>query len=78
MAIHWMYRSNLPDSPNMRFFDYHFTVDGDIFELDEEFNINSTDWQEGDVFKLELTDNTNSVRFVRLSKLEKFIIDNGE
>jgi hypothetical protein len=39
-------------------------------------NINGTDWQEGDIFRLELTDNTNAVRFVRLSKLEKFILDN--
>jgi hypothetical protein len=62
----------------MRYYDFHFTIDGNIFELDEEVDIEKTDWQEGDIFRLELVGNTNTIRFVRVSKLEKFILDPGE
>ena len=61
----------------MRYYDFHFTIDGNILELDEEVDIEKTDWQEGDLFRLELVGNTNTIRFVRVSKLEKFILDPG-
>jgi hypothetical protein len=62
----------------MRYYDFHFTINGNIFELDEEVDIDKTDWQEGDLFRLEIVEGNNAIRFVRLSKLEKFILDPGK
>ena len=43
--------------------------------MDPELDINSTDFQHGDLFRLELTDEDNSMKFVRISKLESFLLD---
>ena len=43
--------------------------------MDPELDINSTDFQHGDIFRLELADDTNAMTFVRLSKLESFVLD---
>ena len=43
--------------------------------MDPELDINSTDFQHGDIFRLELADDTNAMTFVRLSKLESFLLD---
>jgi len=43
--------------------------------MDPELDINSTDFQHGDLFRLELSDEDNSMKFVRLSKVESFLLD---
>ena len=59
----------------VKFYDYTFDIRDGILAMDPELDINSTDFQHGDIFRLELADDTNAMTFVRLSKLESFLLD---
>jgi len=60
---------------HMKFHDYTFDIKDGVLAMDPELDINSTDFQHGDIFRLELADDTNAMTFVRLSKLESFVLD---
>ena len=60
---------------DMKYHDYTFDINGGVLIMDPELDINSTDFQHGDLFRLELTDEDNAMKFVRLSKLESFLLD---
>ena len=59
----------------VKFCDYTIDIRDGILAMDPELDINSTDFQHGDIFRLELADDTNAMTFVRLSKLESFVLD---
>ena len=62
----------------MLYLDYQFDITGSTLTLDHELDISGLDWEDGDIFRLEVRPN-GAVRFTKVSKLEQFVIgDDGK
>lgn len=59
----------------MLYLDYHFDITGSTLTLDHELDISGLDWEDGDIFRLEVRPN-GAARFVKVSKLEQFVLNN--
>lgn len=59
----------------MLYIDYTFDITGSTLTMDHELNIANLDWEDGDIFQLEIRPN-GAARFVKVSKLEQFVLKN--
>lgn len=57
----------------MLYYDYHFDITETTLTLDHELDISEIDWENGDLFRLEIRPN-GAARFVQISKLEQFVL----
>ncbi len=59
----------------MLHYDYHFDITESTLTLDHELDISDIDWEDGDIFQLEVRPN-GAIRFTKVGKLEQFVLQN--
>lgn len=58
----------------MIYLEYTFDITGTTITLDNELDLSNIDWEDGDLFRLEIRPN-GAARFIKVSKLEQFVLD---